>query len=249
VKIGVIGGSGIYQIEGFLSPEISVNTEYGEVKVFLAQVDDREVYFLPRHGSGHSVPPHLVNYRANIRALQGLGAQRIIATNAVGSLNPEIKPGTVVLVDQFLDFTKGRKSTFFEEGKVVHTDMTNPYCPEMIEVASKITTPFPLRKGGVMVVTEGPRFETAAEVKAFAMLGGDVVGMTSVPEVVLSREAGMCYLSLAIVSNFAAGLQEQVSHEEVLNIMDKLNNQVQMFILDLIKAMPEEKHCTCPRGA
>jgi len=130
-----------------------------------------------------------------IRALQGLGAQRIIATNAVGSLNPEIKPGTVVLVDQFLDFTKGRKSTFFEEGKVVHTDMTNPYCPEMIEVASKITTPFPLRKGGVMVVTEGPRFETAAEVKAFAMLGGDVVGMTSVPEVVLSREAGMCYLS------------------------------------------------------
>lgn len=108
MKIGVIGGSGIYKIEGVPSTEISVNTEYGDVTVFVAQVDGREVYFLPRHGLGHSVPPHLVNYRANIRALQGLGAQRVIATNAVGSLNAEIKPGTVVLVDQFLDFTKGR---------------------------------------------------------------------------------------------------------------------------------------------
>nr|WP_018963040.1 MTAP family purine nucleoside phosphorylase [Coprothermobacter platensis] len=249
MKIGVIGGSGIYKIEGLPSTEISVNTEYGDVSVFVAQVDQTEVYFLPRHGLGHSVPPHLVNYRANIRALQGLGADRIIATNAVGSLNPDIKPGTVVLVDQFLDFTKLRKSTFFEEGNVVHTDMTYPYCPEMIDVAYNVPTPFPKRKGGVMVVTEGPRFESAAEVKAYGMLGGDVVGMTSIPEVVLSREAGMCYLSLAIVSNFAAGLQTEVSHHEVLDIMDKLNNQIQTFIVDLIKAMPEEKHCNCPRRA
>jgi 5'-methylthioadenosine phosphorylase len=248
VKVGVIGGSGIYKIEGLPSTEITVNTEYGDVTVFVAQLEDREVYFLPRHGLGHSVPPHLVNYRANIRALQGLGAERVIATNAVGSLNPDIKPGTVVLVDQFLDFTKGRKSTFFEEGNVVHTDMTYPYCKEMIDIAYGIKTPFPMHKGGVMVVTEGPRFETAAEVKAYRMLGGDVVGMTSVPEVVLSREAGMCYLSLAIVSNFAAGLQEQVSHHEVLDLMDKLNSQIQSFIVDIIRALPEEKHCECPRG-
>jgi len=124
-----------------------VNTEYGEVKVFLAQVDDREVYFLPRHGLGHSVPPHLVNTEL-IFVLFKSWSSKIIATNAVGSLNPEIKPGTVVLVDQFLDFTKGRKSTFFEEGKVVHTDMTNPYCPEMIEVASRLLLLFHFGKEG-----------------------------------------------------------------------------------------------------
>ncbi|NPV88628.1 MTAP family purine nucleoside phosphorylase [Coprothermobacteraceae bacterium] len=249
MKIGVIGGSGIYKIAGVDTTEISVSTEYGEVTVYAAIVGDREVFFLARHGKGHSVPPHRVNYRGNIMALKTLGVERVIATNAVGSLNPEIGPGTVVLVDQFLDFTKSRPVTFFEGPEVVHTDMTYPYCPQMIDVAYSLRAPFPIRKGGVMVVTEGPRFESAAEVKAFRLLGGDVVGMTSVPEVVLAREAGMCYMSLAIVSNFAAGLQGAVTHDEVLEIMDKLNRDVQMFLLELIRAIPSEKTCPCPRDS
>lgn len=182
------------------------------------------IFFMNRHGKGHSIPPHLVNYRANIWALHQLGVQRILATAAVGSLNVAMAPGQMVLADQFLDFTKTRASTFFEGGTqgVVHTDMTVPYCPDLRIALHKAghDAGLSVTNGGVYVATEGPRFESPAEIRAYRLLGGDLVGMTGVPEVVLARELGMCYASIGLVTNFAAGISASpLTHQEVLDVM------------------------------
>ncbi len=250
-KFGVIGGSGIYTLEGVDIQWITVVTPYGDVEVGASEIAGREVFFMPRHGKNHSLPPHKVNYRGNIWALASLGVKRIIATNACGSLNKDFPPGYLVLPDQFLDFTKSRPSTFYDEpGKVAHTDMTIPYCPqirsEIMKAASEIGFEN-IHNGGTYVTTEGPRFETSAEIKAYRMLGGDLVGMTSVPEVVLAREAGMCYSSISIVTNFAAGISPDVlTHEEVLEMMEKITPVVASLILKTIENFPEEKTCQCP---
>ncbi len=251
VKYGVIGGSGIYQIEGIESEKLTVVTPYGEVEVFASQIGDKEVFFLPRHGSGHTLPPHLVNYRANIWALASLGVKRVLATNAVGSLREEFSPGYIVLPDQFLDFTKSRPSTFFDSpGKVAHTDMTVPYCPQIRQEIMRAAASLGIEKitnGGTYVATEGPRFETAAEIKAYKHLGGDLVGMTSVPEVVLAREAGMCYASISIVTNYAAGISPDIlTHDEVLEMMARIMPVVVRLIVVTIENFPEEKTCECP---
>jgi len=251
IKYGVIGGSGIYQIDGIESERLTVVTPYGEVEVFAGQVGDKEVFFLPRHGTGHTLPPHLVNYRGNIWALASLGVKRILATNAVGSLREEFPPGHIVLPDQFLDFTKSRPFTFFDSpGKVAHTDMTVPYCPQIrqqvMETARKMEISG-ITNGGTYVATEGPRFETSAEIQAFKKLGGDLVGMTSVPEVVLAREAGMCYASLSIVTNYAAGISPNVlTHDEVLEMMSRVMPMVVKLIVAVIADFPDEKTCECP---
>ncbi len=250
-KFGVIGGSGIYTLEGVGIEWITVVTPYGEVEVGASEIDGREVFFMPRHGRNHSLPPHKVNYRGNIWALASLGVKRIIATNACGSLNTDFPPGYLVLPDQFLDFTKARPSTFYDEqGKVAHTDMTVPYCPQIREEVMKAADKMgfkDINNGGTYVTTEGPRFETAAEIKAYRMLGGDLVGMTSVPEVVLAREAGMCYASISIVTNFAAGISPDIlTHDEVLEMMSKITPIVGQLILETIKNFPEEKTCQCP---
>src|SRR5690606_29757669 len=197
-----------------------LDTPYGEVEVQIGRYKGVEVAFMPRHGKGHSIPPHRINYRANIWGLKMLGVEVILATAAVGSINPEMKPGNFVIVDQFLDFTKGRTSTFFDDGSqgVVHVDVTEPYCPAVREVLIETGRELGLRlhDRGTYVCVEGPRFETAAEIRAFRILGGDVVGMTSVPEAVLAREAGICYAAMAMVTNMGAGMEERpLSHEEV----------------------------------
>ncbi len=209
--IGIIGGTGVYDpaiMEGV--HEKVVGTDYGEVKIMMGDYQGEAVAFLPRHGGDHSVPPHLINYRANIKALYKLGVKRIIATAAVGSLNFEYKPGTIVIVDQFIDFTKGRIPTFFagDERGVVHVDMTEPYCPEVRKAlfeAAELTGTDVFDRG-TYVCTEGPRFETAAEIKMFKTMGGDVIGMTAVPEAVLARELGICYATVSMVTNYAAGI-------------------------------------------
>ncbi len=250
-KFGVIGGSGVYTLEGVDVEWIKVVTPYGEVEVGASEIDGKEVFFMPRHGRNHSFPPHRVNYRGNIWALASLGVKRIVATNACGSLNEEFPPGHLVLPDQFLDFTKARPSTFYDEpGKVAHTDMTVPYCPQIREEVMKAAERIGFKNihnGGTYVTTEGPRFETSAEIKAYKMLGGDLVGMTSVPEVVLAREAGMCYASISIVTNFAAGISQDIlTHEEVLEMMKEITPIVGKLILETIKAFPEDKTCNCP---
>lgn len=248
IKVGIIGGSGFYQPGLFSGEEEVVDTPYGEVELWRGEVGGREVYFLPRHGKGHRFPPHLINYRANIWALKKRGVQRILTTSAVGSLRTEFPPGSLLLPDQFIDFTKGRKATFFEEGEVYHIDLTEPYCPQLrkylLETGRK--KGLEIFSGGTYVCTEGPRFETKAEIKAYALLGGDLVGMTGYPEVALAREAEICYASLAIVTNLAAGINgKKITADEVLEIMKEKIEVARELFVEVIKGLPEERECLC----
>jgi len=251
IKIGIIGGTGLYDPKILSSvSEENVRTDFGLIKVKTGEYNGIPVAFLPRHGEDHAVPPHKVNYRGNIMALKKLGVERILATGAVGSLNLEMRPGEFILVDQFIDFTRNRVQTFYEEGEkgVVHIDMTNPYCPELRKVimeAAKILG-MPLKTKGTYVCTEGPRFETPAEIKMYSSLGGDLVGMTSVPEVVLAREAEICYATIAMVTNFAAGISPTpLTHAEVLEAMRKNNENLKKLLVKTIEIMPPERNCEC----
>ena len=206
--------------------------------------------FLARHGTKHGTPPHKVNYRANIAALVKLGITRVVATAAVGSLNETMPPGAMVLLGQFLDFTKVREATFFDgdEAGVVHTDFTEPYCPDLngsLQAAAH-RAGLELLENGVYVTTEGPRFETPAEIKMFKMLGADLVGMTNVPEVVLAREAGLCYSTVALSTNYAAGISPTVlTHHEVLDVMAANVDKVRTLLMELIPHLAEEHNCNC----
>ena len=217
-----------------------VKTEYGSVTVYLAK--DGSYYLLPRHGLEHGVPPHMVNYRANISSLYWLGVKGVIATSAVGSMNPKFKVGQLGLVGQFLDFTRRRPQTFFDE-EVKHTDMTNPYSSKLNEAMSRAGRTLGLRVSPnlVYVCVEGPRFETAAEIRMFRLMGGDVVGMTGVPEVVLANELGLEYCSVAIATNWAAGMQNKVSHAEVLEGMRKTGPKVKTLIVAAMRLLGEEQ--------
>lgn len=253
MKIAVVGGTGVYDLSWLQSQqELQVDTPYGAVAVVCGQLAEqgRDVYFLNRHGNGHQLPPHHVNYRANVWALAQLGVKRILATAAVGSMTIALPPGHLVLCDQFLDFTKLRSNTFFDGGQrgVVHTDMTDPYCPQMRAIIHQCAQAieFPAVNGGCYVATEGPRFETPAEIRAFRMLGGDVVGMTGVPEVVLARELGLCYSAVALVTNYAAGITtNSLTHEEVLDLMEQHKTALNQLIQASIPLMQEYRECSC----
>jgi len=231
--IGIIGGSGFYKPDND-SQKKTINTPFGDAIVHLTQLGNKEVAFITRHGVDHSIPPHLVNYRANIYALHHLGVSRIITTSAAGSLIKEIPPGSYIVPDQFIDFTIGRPKTFFD-GKfetklhsgekrtgVIHIDLTKPYCPEIGEAIVTVGKELKIavQEKGVYVCTEGPRFETPAEINAFRILGGTLVGMTSASECILARELGMCYSTICLVTNFAAGMQDKISVSEVFKVFD-----------------------------
>ena len=251
VRLAIIGGTGVYD-PAILEDvrEETVVTPYGRATVRIGTFRGLEVVFLARHGAGHTVPPHRINYRANIYALAALGVRRVVATAAVGSLRRALAPGHFVLVDQFLDFTKNRVATFFEGGEqgVVHVDVTEPYCPEIRARLAEAGAALGLAvtNGGVYVCTEGPRFETPAEIRMFERLGGDVVGMTSVPEVVLAREAGLCYATVAMVTNYAAGMAGQpLTHEEVLEVMAANGANLRRLILEALPGLAAAPTCRC----
>ena len=253
-EIGIIGGTGFYDLGRMDHIEEKViSTPYGEAKAGIGLMEGKLVAFMPRHGAKHSVPPHRVNYQANIAALAQIGVKKILATCSVGSLNMEMAPGHLVLLDQFIDFTKNRQLTFYEGGPagVVHTDMTRPYCSclrqTLFEVAQGLNRP--VHQQGVYVCTEGPRFETPAEINMFKILGGDLVGMTNVPEVVLAREKGLCYAAVAIVTNFAAGISPNpLSHEEVLQEMRSSQKDLLELLRLAVKAISPDEACLCSRG-
>ncbi len=249
--VAIIGGTGVYDPAIMENAEEQVvSTRYGDTRIMVGYYKGRPIAFMPRHGGDHSVPPHLINYRANIEALYKLGAKRIIATAAVGSLNFEYKPGSIVVVDQFIDFTKSRIPTFFEgdERGVIHVDMTEPYCPELRQVlfAAASTTDTGVFNRGTYICTEGPRFETAAEIKMFKIMGGDVVGMTTVPEVVLARELGICYSTVAMVTNYAAGISPgKLTHDEVVACMQANLVRLRETITRAIEQIPSQPGCEC----
>ncbi|PHR92357.1 MAG: 5'-methylthioadenosine phosphorylase [Robiginitomaculum sp.] len=206
----IIGGSGIYAIEGLDLSEERVKTPYGEVMI--ARNDD--LIFLNRHAPNHSVPPHKVNYRANIKALSSLGVKRICGTFAVGSINKDFELAVPVILDDFIDFSSGRDHTFFDkiDNAVGHVEMSRPFCAvlsDALEAQAKLHN-MPIRRGGVYASVNGPRFESPAEIRAYRLLGADVVGMTLCPELLLARELGMSYAGLAFSINWGAGMMENI---------------------------------------
>lgn len=227
-----------------------METPYGTVEPVVGNLANRELVFMSRHGRDHATPPHLVNYRANIWALRKLGVQKIIATAAVGSLSPSFRLGELVLLDQFLDFTKSRPQTFYEGGKqgVLHVDMTEPYCSAVRQVIMDASEHlgFAVKNGACYVCTEGPRFETPAEIRMFQRLGADLVGMTSVPEVVLARELGMCYASIGMVTNEAAGIATHpLTHAEVTESMKIPGVKVAQLIQETFELWATGQNCLC----
>ena len=209
-SVAVIGGTGLESYPGLVvTGELRSTTVFGEpsAPLVMGEIGGRSVAFLSRHGPDHDVAPHRVNYRANIRALRDVGVQRIFAVAAVGGIARELEPGAIVIPDQLIDYTVSRISTFFEEGRVVHVDMTHPYTPALRDrlLRAAAEAGVAVHDGGVYGVTEGPRFETPAEIDRMERDGCTVVGMTAMPEAVLARELDMEYAACAVVSNAAAG--------------------------------------------
>lgn len=251
----MIGGTGLEHIELKDLQTRTVSTPYGDVTVDIGKLGEDKplMVFMSRHGKGHTVPPHGVNYRANIWALKELGVKKIVATAAVGSLSTRFKLGDIILVDQFLDFTKSRPQTFYEGGEqgVLHVDMTEPYCRSVQKVIQEAAQKIQLevKTGAVYVCTEGPRFETPAEIKMYQILGGECVGMTSVPEVVLAKELGMCYATIGLVTNEAAGIADHpLTHEEVIENMKVTGKTVAALLPEIFRLFRPEQDCRCPLG-
>lgn len=248
IRIAIITGTGMQKILHAAGSNEQVSNRYGVVEFMRLQMGDRELLVLPRHGEGHTVPPHRINYRANIWALREFGVCGVLATASVGSLNPDIQPGSLVVLDQFIDFTRRRVSTFFDgEGGIVrHADFTEPYCPRLrnalLEAAKGEGVP--AHPTGTYLCAEGPRFETPAEIQMFRRWGADVVGMTNVPEVTLAREAGLCYAAVAIVANWAAGISDRpLSHKEVTAETKRHSHTLRAVLL---KAAEKIQDTDCP---
>ncbi len=250
--IGVIGGSGLYNIEGLtLKRKKAVRTPFGRPSdhYTIAELRGREIIFLPRHGSDHSIPPHMINYRANIYGFKRLGVERIISISAVGGIKKGLRPGDIVLLDQIIDMTRTRRSTFYDGRQgVVHIDFTEPYCPEMRRVILEAGRKAGVRikNGGTYVAVEGPRLETAAEIKAFGMLGADVVGMTGMPETSLARELEICIAGISVVANYAAGIsKKKLTTTEVMEVMSATTERLKRLLSGVLESIPPERHCPC----
>ena len=241
--IGIIGGTGIAGILKGDKEEI-IDTKYGKAKVIIDKEND--VVLLFRHGVKHNIPPHKINYRANIYALKKLGVERILAINSVGSLKENLKPGMFFIPNDFIEFTKKRGETFYDEGKVVHIDMTEPYCPELRGILKSILDKNNFSYGkGVYVCTEGPRFETKKEIEIYKNWG-DVVGMTGYPEVVLAREMEMCYVSLCNITNYACGISKNIlTVDEVLEKIKEMEDKILKIVEDFINYDFGERRCIC----
>ncbi|MEV7354855.1 S-methyl-5'-thioadenosine phosphorylase [Kitasatospora sp. NPDC091276] len=257
-ELGVIGGSGLYALLDDVT-ELRVDTPYGPPSdaLFLGEVAGRRVAFLPRHGRGHGLPPHRIDYRANLWALHSLGVRQVLAPCAVGGLRPEYGPGTLLVPDQFVDRTSGRVQTYYDGlplpggavPEVVHVSMADPYCPDGRRAALDAARDAAWEPvdGGTLVVIEGPRFSTRAESRWFTANGWSVVGMTGHPEAVLARELGLCYTSLALVTDLDAGVEsgEGVTHAEVLEVFAGNVDRLRTVLFKALESLPVARDCVC----
>jgi len=252
-EIGVFGGSGFYSlIED--AREIKVETPYGAPSDLIAvgTLAGKKVAFLARHGKEHQFPPHMIPYRANVWAMKSLGVTRIIGPSAVGSLQPHIKPGDFVVCGQFVDRTRGRKDTFYDGPVAVHVSSADPYCPELRRLATQVIREqgIPLHERGTNVVIQGPRFSTKAESKWFTGMGWEVVSMTQYPEAVLALEQEICYVNIALITDYDAGLvgepgTEPVSADEVVRVLHENNERVRRVIVEMVKRISPVRGCKC----
>jgi len=244
MKFALIGGTGLYELGSDLQRR-EVATRFGTAVVYEGEFAGRPILFLARHGVAHDVPPHRVPYQANLAALKQLGVTHCIASSAVGTLNPDIPPGRLALLTDFIDQTDGRPRTFFDQ--VVHLDYTTPYCPTLRAALAAEATKQGLDFHGqaTYLCTNGPRFETPAEIQMYRQWGADLVGMTNVPEVVLAREAEICYATVAIATNDAAGVTgHTLTHGEVETMMAARIGDLRRLLAGLLASF-EDRDCRC----
>ena len=259
-EIGIFGGTGIYD-SGLLkdSKEITMETPYGKTSdsITIGDFHGTNIAFLPRHGKKHTIPPHMINYRANVWAFKELGVKRIIAPSAVGSLKENFHPGDFALPTQFLDFTKSRETSFSENGKVIHISVADPFCPELQEAVMETVQDknqidgvpdVTLHQDCTYVCIEGPRFSTKAESKFFKSTGADIIGMTLVPECQLAREAQICYVSISTVTDYDVWAEKPVTAKEVLETLSKNVEKTKELLTVLIDKIPKTKSCDCEKA-
>ncbi|GKS66952.1 5'-methylthioadenosine phosphorylase [Nitrosarchaeum sp.] len=253
VEIGIFGGTGIYD-SGILenAQEITMDTPYGKPSdsITVGIFKGRKVAFLPRHGKKHTIPPHMINYKANIWAFKELGITRIIAPSAVGSLKEEIEPGHFALPTQFLDFTKSRNGSFSELERVIHISVAEPFCSELQSSILKVVEEqnFPIHQDCTYVCIEGPRFSTKAESKLYRSIGAGIIGMTLVPECQLAREAQICYASISTVTDYDVWAEKPVTAKEVLETLSKNIERTKKILTDLINQIPKTRSCACSKA-
>jgi 5'-methylthioadenosine phosphorylase len=253
-EIGIFGGTGIYD-SGLLSETkvIILDTPFGKTSdsITVGIFKGKKVAFMPRHGRKHTIPPHLINFRANIWAFKEMGIKRIIAPSAVGSLQEKLKPGDLALPSQFIDFTKSRKLSFFEEEKVIHISVADPFCPELQSATIKAVDNLNLKihKDCTYVCIEGPRFSTRAESKFYKnVLGADIIGMTLVPECQLAREAQICYVSISTVTDYDVWAEKPVTAKEVIETLTKNVETTKKILTLLPDLIPLQRKCSCEKA-
>lgn len=252
--VGVFGGSGFYSLMEGPVELVTVQTPYGAPSgdLMLGRIGDVRAAFLPRHGHQHHLPPHAINYRANVWAMAQLGVTRLIAPTAAGSLQPHIKPGDFVVCDQFVDRTYGREQTFYDGPRVVHISAADPYCPDLRERSVEVGRELgiTMHERGTVVVVQGPRFSTRAESRWYSSQGWAAINMTQYPEVVLARELEMCYVNIALITDFDVGLEgapgvQPVSVSEVVQVMNANNARVRRLIEVLLPRLSGARSCDC----
>ena len=251
-RIGIIGGSGLYEIEGIKDVErVEVETPFGRPSdaFTLGKLVGREVVFLPRHGSGHTLSPSALPFRANIYGMKKLGVEQIIAVSAVGSMKEEIRPLDIVIPDQFFDRTKGRQETFFGEGIVAHVSFADPVCSAIGEALYRAAKELKVRvhKGGTYICMEGPQFSTRAESLVYRQLGVSVIGMTNLQEAKLAREAEICYATLALATDYDCWHvgEEEVTAQMVIDNLKKNVETAKKIIKVAIPELPKVRQCKC----
>lgn len=249
----VIGGSGLYQIPGLTQTrEHWIDTPFGKPSgvIIEGEINDQQILFLARHGSGHPINPSQVNYRANIFALKSLGVDLVISVNACGSLREDYRPGDLVVPDQIMDMTKYRQNTFFEDGIAAHVGVADPFCPELSSylIEALRDSSATVHENGTFVVIEGPRFSTRAESNTYRGWGMSIVGMTSAPEAFLAREAELCYASIAHITDYDVwhSREEDVSVEMVMSIISQNTAYAKDALLHLTHKLPGKiRSCSC----
>jgi 5'-methylthioadenosine phosphorylase len=251
-RIGVIGGSGLYEMEGLkVVEELKMDTPFGEPsdRYLIGSLEGVDIAFLPRHGRGHRILPSELNFRANIYGMKKLGVERLISVSAVGSMREDIHPGHIVIPDQFFDRTKGRPSTFFGSGIAAHVPFADPVCPDLSDILFKAGKELgiAIHKGGTYLCMEGPQFSTRAESKIYRKWGVDIIGMTNIPEAKLAREAEICYATIALATDFDCWheSEEDVQIDAVLEIMNKNISTAKSIIRKVVPLIPEKRGCPC----